>query len=187
MKNKAIAVLKIILLTLLITIVVDRVVYALLNNISDQVYSGQAVGKLNYFTDVKRNVDVLFMGSSRTSRHFDSNLISDNSFNIGMDGKKIAYSATLLQTLPKDRSQVIIFQIDPIYAVDSEYDGRDIEALSVKFHRNKIFKENIKKMKKVNQFQHLYKSIGYNGKVIGVLFNYLEGMPNTNRKMDINP
>jgi len=180
-------VLKIGALTLLISILADRVIYMALNHISDQVYSGQAVGKLNYFMDHKRDVETLFMGSSRTSRHFDSNLIAENSFNIGMDGKKIAYSATLLQILPENKKQTIIFQIDPIYAVDPLYTGSDLQALNIKFNRNKIFRENIIKMGQDNRFQSLYHSIAYNGNVVGLIANYLNGSKEYEAKNGYQP
>ena len=113
------------------------------------------------------------MGSSRTSRHFIPSLIAPNSFNIGMDGTKIAYTGTLLQTLPKDKKQLIIFQIDPEYAMDSTYNGADIEALNTKYQKIPVIKENINELNKDNFFQPLFYSIAYNGKIVGIVYNYL--------------
>ncbi len=175
MKDNIIYVLKIAMLTFIISIATDRLLYYGLNFISDKVYSGQSIGKLNQFLESKDSLSTVFLGSSRTSRHFDAKKIASNSFNMGMDGVKLAYSTALLQTLPLQTKQNVIFQIDPGYAIDSTYDGSDIKALGTKYLRNDIITDNINSLDQGNAFQRLYRTVGYNNLILGVVNNYLKG------------
>lgn len=171
-KSQLIYLIRISIVIILITLFLDRLIYYGISYMRDQVYSGQAVGKFNYFNKIKNEKDVLFLGSSRTSRHFDVNRIASNSFNIGMDGTKLAYSATIFQSLPKNKKQTIIYQIDPEYAIDSTYNGSDVKALLPFYHENSVIRESFKKLKINNPFIHVLYSGLYNGKVLGIIFNF---------------
>ncbi len=164
---------KIFLAIFVISFVLDKIAYFTLNKISDKVYTGQGIGKLNHFLKIKDSKDLIVFGSSRANRHFEINELSANGYNIGMDGRKIAYPATLLKTLPKNKKQTIIFNVDIRYMLDSKYNGQDLDALKTKYSRNTVIKDNINKYKQDNPFQKVFWCIGYNGYIVSILYNYL--------------
>ncbi|QDO92622.1 hypothetical protein FNB79_01030 [Formosa sediminum] len=165
---------KVTFLILVVAFVIDKAVFLALNKISDNVYSGHSIGKLNQYLKVKDTIDYVVFGSSRANHNIDPSLISKNSFNIGMDGAKIAYSSVLIQLLPKDKGQTVLLHIDPNYAFDKDYDGADIAALISKYNRDGDIRREIDKLGKNNSLQKFFWSLSYNGKVLGILKNYFE-------------
>ncbi|WP_159021546.1 hypothetical protein [Formosa sp. L2A11] len=178
---------KITLLVIVVSFIVDKVVFLALNTISDNVYSGQSIGKLNQYLKVKDSVDFVVFGSSRANHNIDPRIISKKSFNMGMDGVKIAYSAVLIQLLPKDKQQTILLHIDSNYAFNESYDGEDVMALASKYNRNKDIKIGIDKLNKNNNLQKFYWSLGYNGKVLGILKNYLDPKNDYTERLGYEP
>lgn len=165
--------LKIVGIILVTSLLMDRLVYLSINSISDKVYTGQGIGKLNHYFKIKDSLDLVVFGSSRANRHFVIKELSDNGFNIGVDGRKIAYPATLVELLPADKKQTVIFNVDISYMIDSTYQGQDVDALMTYYNRNKIIRNNIDHLKQNNHFQTLYSTIGYNGYVVSILYNFL--------------
>ncbi|WP_299780305.1 hypothetical protein [uncultured Formosa sp.] len=178
---------KIALFVLVISFVVDKAVFLVLNKISDKVYSGQSIGKLNQYLKVKDSVDFIVYGSSRANHNIDPRVVSKNSFNIGMDGAKIAYSSVLIQLLPEHKSQTVLLHIDPNYAFNPKYDGGDIAALVSKYNRDKDIKREIDKLSKNNSLQKFFWSLSYNGKVLGILKNYLEPKDDYAKQLGYEP
>ncbi|TYB78354.1 DNA topoisomerase VI subunit B family protein [Bizionia myxarmorum] len=162
------------LLILLISFVSDKLVFFLFNKISDQVYTGQSIGKVNHYLEIKDSLDFIVFGSSRANHNINPIKISENSFNMGMDGRKLAYSATLIKLLPDKKKQTVLLHIDPEYAFDTDYIGDDITALSPKYNRNTTIKNEIDKLGQNNILQRFYWSIGYNNAVLGIVKNYLQ-------------
>src|SRR5690606_565917 len=97
---------KVIGLTILLVYALDKVLFWSLNKISDRVFTGQGIGKLNHYLAVKDSADVLIYGSSRANRHFVVDSISPHAFNIGMDGRKVAYPTVLVHLLETDKKQL---------------------------------------------------------------------------------
>ena len=163
-----------ILLILILTVSygVDKLIYLILNQLSNKVFSGQTIGKLNHFFSIKDSVDVLIFGSSRANHHIDIDLVSDNGFNMGLDGRNIAYISTIIKTL-SDKQQTIIINIEPSYIFNEDYNGTDIKALYVMYHKNEIIKSEIDRLNQSNPLQKLYWCIDYNNKVLGLIRNYL--------------
>lgn len=165
--------LRIVAIILITSIAADRLVYYSLNSISDKVYTGQGIGKLNHYFKIKDSLELVVFGSSRANRHFVIKELSDNGFNVGVDGRKIAYPATLVELLPLHKKQTVIFNVDISYMIDSTYHGEDVDALMTYYNRNKIIKSNIDYLGQNNHFQRLYSTIGYNGYVVSILYNFL--------------
>ena len=157
-----------------ISFVLDKVVFYSLNSISDQVYSGQAIGKLNHYLKIKDNLDFVIFGSSRANHNVDPEKIAPNSFNMGVDGKNIAYCAALIKLLPAKKEQTVLLHLDPEKVFGKAYDGKDISALSSKYNRNEVIQKEIDKLDQNNPIQKFYWSLSYNGLVLGVLKNYLK-------------
>jgi hypothetical protein len=157
----------------------DKIAFVLLNSISDKVYSGQSIGKLNQFLEIKDNLDFIVVGSSRANHHVNVEKITSNSFNMGLDGTKIAYSTTLIKTLP-NKKQVILMHISPEIAFSKSYSGGDIESLKSKYNRNTIIKNEIDYLEKNNHLQQFYWSLGYTSSVLGIFKNRIS--PNYNNK-----
>jgi len=171
--NKAsiLYVLKILMLFLLVSIVLDNIIFLGLNKLSDKVYSGQSIGKLNHFLKIKDSTDLIVFGSSRANHHVDPAQLSNNAFNMGVDGTKIAYSSTLISLLDS-KQQTVLLHIDPHHAFDTDYQGDDISALTTKYNRNQKIRARTDNLKKNNPFQRIYRSLSYNGMVLGIIKNY---------------
>jgi hypothetical protein len=167
-------IIKTFLLILVISFLADKVVFFALNKISDKVFTGQAIGKLNQYLQIKDELDFIVFGSSRANHNINPIKISENSFNMGVDGTKLSYSATLIKLLPKRKKQTILLQIDPENAFSQDYSGSDIKALSSKYNRNNIIKKEIDELKQENLLQNYYWSLSYNSKALGMLKNYLK-------------
>jgi len=165
---------KILIFIILITFITDKLVYSSLNYISDNVYTGQSIGKLNQYLSIKDTLNLIIFGSSRANHNINPSIIDKNSYNMGMDGRMIAFSGTLIKLLPKKKKQIILLHIDPSNAFKDDYTGFDVDALQVKYNRNKIIKNEIDKLKQNNEFQIYLWSISYNSKVLGILKNYLK-------------
>ncbi|WP_338733816.1 hypothetical protein [Mangrovimonas cancribranchiae] len=170
-KSNVLHIVKILLFILVLSFVVDKIIYFTVTKISEHVYSGQAVGKLNQYLHIKDTTKTIVFGSSRANHHIDIKKMATSGYNIGIDGKFIAYSAILIKLLPKDKHQNIILHIDPNVAFRPTYSREEIKSLMVKYHTNDIIKEELSKAKQDNVFQKFYWCIDYNGSVLGILKN----------------
>ncbi|MEP1488281.1 MAG: hypothetical protein ABJK28_07615 [Algibacter sp.] len=91
---------------------------------------------------------------------------------MGLNGTKLAYSATLIKLSPKNKFQTIILELNPSSACDKNYYGKDILGLSSKYHRNKTIKKEIDDIGLNDLTQEVYWSKAYNGNIIGIIKNY---------------
>ncbi|SFD07596.1 hypothetical protein [Algibacter pectinivorans] len=171
---------KTITLVLIFTYLTDKVVFFSLNKISDKVFTGQSIGKLNHYIVLKDSLDFVVFGSSRANRNLNPEIISKNSFNMGADGRKLSFAATLIKILPRKKEQTVLLHIDPEKAYLKNYKGDDIQVLGTKYHRNPLIKNEIDKLEQADRFQKFYWSLGYNRTVLGIIKNYLH--PNYNYK-----
>ena len=165
---------KLTILIIVISYVVDKVLFFSLNTISDNVMSGQVIGKLNQFLMLKDSTDLLVFGNSRANHHIIADQFNDNAFNMGVNGVGIAYSSTLVNSLPKDKEQIIIVHIDTKNFFNDDYDGSDIGGLRSKYNRNEEITEALDASGRVSFLQNIYYSINYNGSLIGILKNYIK-------------
>ena len=166
-------ILKVLALIFLLCFIIDKVIFFTLNRISDKVFSGQSIGKVNHYIKIKDNKILLIFGSSRANHNIDPSVIDSSSFNMGVDGKNIAYSVPLIKMLENKTPQTLLVHIDPETLYSDTYDGKDIEALSIKYHRNKVIKDEIDKLHLDNPFQHFFWSISYNNSILGIVKNYV--------------
>jgi hypothetical protein len=171
---------KTLLAIFIVSILVDRVVFSGFNKISDRVFSGQTVGKLNQYLKIKDSLEIIVYGNSRANHHINTAQINKNSFNMGVDGTSIAYSGTLIKLLSNKKKQIILLHIEPEEVFNKNYSGNDIKFLKIKYNRNSTIKEEIDKIKQNNFFQNFYYSLSYNGVFGGIIKNYFE--PNYNYK-----
>nr|MUH41037.1 hypothetical protein [Zobellia laminariae] len=160
------------ILLLIISYVLDKVIYYGINHIAKEVYSGQSVGKFNQYIGIKDSLDFIVYGNSRANHHINPSLITERGFNMGFDGQKIAFSATLLKLLPT-KKQTLLFHIDPESAVDDDYMADDLSSLKVMYNKNEKVKKEIDRYKKLNPLQRFYWCISYNGIMFGIIKNYL--------------
>jgi hypothetical protein len=162
---------KIIMLFLITSFVVDKLVYLSITKIEEKVFSGGVVGKVNHYLSLKDTTDLIIFGSSRANHHF--NTLNGVEFNMGMDGKRIAFHATLIKLLPKNYKQTVILQLDPEYFFSENYDGSDIKSLKNLFHRSKIINKQIKKLNQDELISNFYYTNLYNFKLVSIFKNYL--------------
>jgi len=164
---------QLVLYIIVITFISDKVMYYALNFVNDKILSGQSGGKLNHFLKVKDDVSVLTFGNSRTNHHINTQKLSLSSFNMGADSRSIAYCATLIKLLPKNKEQIVIVNVDTKNAFDDNYSGRDVGSLRSRYHRDAIVKKEIDKVFGYDYIQNFYWSKAYNGRVLGLFKNYL--------------
>jgi len=153
---------------------IDKILYFAISTVSEDVFTGQAIGKLNQFFLVKDKVDILVLGSSRANHHIDVKLISENGFNIGADGTKIAYLNALTKTLPINKKQKLIVNIDAKNLFSKYYDGSDVNALNTRYHKSAVISENIDALGKSNPLRKIYWLIDYNTVLLGIVTNYIK-------------
>lgn len=159
---------------IVLSLIIDKLVFTLFNSISDQVFTGQSVGKLNHYLSTKDKADVLIYGNSRVGHHVNPDKIPADCFNMGVNGSKIAYSSTLVNLLETNKEQTILFHVDTDNAFSTSYNGDDILALSVKYNRNEIIRQHMDELDKGNPFQAVYSSLSYNAIILGILKNYFK-------------
>lgn len=162
------------LLIAVICFTTDKIIFYIFNKISDKVYTGLSVGKLNQYLKIKENKKLIIYGNSRANHNVNPNILEENSFNMGVDARDIAYVSTLIKTIENITPQTLLIQIDPESVFNTNYNGDDISPLAVKYHRNDVIKNEIDKLKADNPFQHIFWSIAYNNKIIGIVQNYLK-------------
>jgi len=172
--------LKVVVLTVIISYALDKVAFYGLNKLSDKVMTGQAIGKLNQFLSVKDSVDIIVFGNSRANHHIDIDLLGKSGYNIGMDGSGIGNSSTLINSLSKNKEQLVIVHIDTKNFFDQDYKGSDIGGLKTKFKRNTIITKALRESNQISYLQNIYHSINYNGKAIGIIKNFFR--PSYNHK-----
>jgi hypothetical protein len=171
-KENVLYVLKVVLFIVSIAYVLDKVAYFSLETINKNVFTGASGGKLNQFLKEKDNLDFVVLGSSRANHHIDNSKISENSFNMGLDGTKIAFSAILLKTLPQNKEQTILLHISPKYSLDKDYKGDDIIGLSKLYHQNNTIKKEFNALGKNKIMNQIFWSLNFNGSVIGLFKNF---------------
>ena len=162
---------KFIVLFVVTSFIVDKLVYLSITKIEEKVFNGQTVGKVNHYLSLKDTTDLIVFGSSRANHHF--NTLNGVEFNMGMDGKKIAFHATLIKLLPKRYKQTVVLHIDPEYFFSENYNGSDIKSLKNLFHRNKIINKQLKKLNQDELISNFYYTNLYNFKLVPILKNYL--------------
>lgn len=166
-------VLRIVLLVLTISFAADKLVFFSLNKISDQVYSGQSIGKLNHYLKIKDSLDFIVFGSSRANHNIDPKHLAQKGFNMGADGIQIAYSVTLAKLL-NNKEQTILLHVDPTRVFEKQYDAGDIGTLRTKYNRVEGITKALDSLKKTNILQNFYYSLNYNGLVLGILKNFFK-------------
>jgi hypothetical protein len=165
--------LKLFLIILLSVLVIDKVVFFCLLQMDKRVLVGEGVGKLNHFFKVKDTTEIIFFGNSRTNHHINPKYFGHSSFNIGVNGRKIAFSSTLIHTLPKNKKQLVVLQLDAKNIFDTLYNAEDLDALAVKYHQSIIIKKQIDNAGRNNYFSPVLWSLDYNGLVLSLASNFI--------------
>lgn len=165
--------LKLFIIVMLSIFILDKIAFFALLQIDKRVFVGEGVGKLNQFLKVKDTTKIIFFGNSRTNHHINPKLFGKSAYNIGINGRKTAYSATLIKTLPKHKKQFVVLQLDPNNVFEKDYEGDDMDALLVKYHQNKLIRKELNQMHRNNYFSSVIWSLDYNGLVLSLISNFL--------------
>lgn len=165
---------KLALMIIVVLFLADKIVFFALFSVDKHVFSGEGIGKLNQFNLVKDTTKYIVFGNSRANHHINPDVFGKSAFNIGVGGRKMAFSATLIQTLPKKKKQFVLLQIDPSYVFDNTYSGEDIDALYSKYHQDDGIKNKIDEIHRSNSFSSFFWALDYNGLVFSLLSNCLK-------------
>ncbi len=158
----------------LLSYILDKAAYFAIKSIEENVFAGQNVGKFNHYLQLKDSVDLIFFGSSRTNRHFNPEMFSKKAFNMGIDGRQLAFTWAAIKMLPADKQQDVIVNVDPSNVFNPAYKGDDIYSLNYQFHKDPKIREELTRNGQQNPLIHFYWCTGYNGKLISILVNYLK-------------
>jgi len=160
----------IILNIFILFIIVDRSCTFVLDKISEHVYAGQGVGKVNHFLKIKNEKELIIFGSSRANHHIDNIKLDSSSFNAGIDGKKIGFIAGLISCLSNKTN--IIVHIDPEEMSNPNYVGEDCKSLNSLYKRNADVRKFIDfNFPSESWILRVVNSYGYNGKVWSIFKN----------------
>lgn len=154
--------------------ITDKLIFFTLNKISDNVYTGLAIGKLNHYLKIKESKKLLVFGSSRANLHVDPYILDTSSFNMGLNARNIAFVTTVIKLIENKKPQTLLIQIDDSTLFNEDYDGKDLDALLVKYHRNPLIKKEIDKLNKANPFLNFFWSLSYNNRIFGIILNYIK-------------
>lgn len=179
--------LKIIISTLVLIVLLDKVLYIGISVTEKKVLTGNGVGKVNHFFKVKDTTNFLVFGSSRANHHVEPLMFGKSAFNMGSGGTNIAYSNALIHTLPKNKNQTVLFQFDIDYFFEKDYEGEDVKNLGVKYHQNEVIKDKIDEIGMGNYFSSLIWCLDYNGKLLSVLKNRLSPKYNYKKYYGFDP
>lgn len=161
-------------MVILITFTLDRIIYLVMSRLSDRIYTGDSIGKLNSYLKRKDTLDFIVYGNSRSYHHVDPAAFTSKGYAMGMDGRQIAFCAALIKGLPKNKKQLVALHIDPIDVYNEAYIGNDIDALKSKYNRNTIIKNEIDNLNQATIFQRIFWSISYNNTVFSILKNSIQ-------------
>jgi hypothetical protein len=164
---------KLFIIVVLSIFILDKIAFFCLLQIDKRVFVGEGVGKLNHFLKLKDTTEIIFFGNSRTNHNVNPKMFGKSTFNMGINGRKTAFSTTLIQTLPKHKKQFVVLQLDPTNVFEKDYDGDDMDALLVKYHQNKIIRKKINEMHMENYFSNVIWSLDYNGIVLSLVSNFV--------------
>ncbi|WP_047245779.1 hypothetical protein [Maribacter thermophilus] len=171
-KDSLLYIIKVTFFVVLAAFLLDKLTYLGLTELNSHVFTGQSGGKTNTFLSKKNNLDLIVFGSSRANHHIDPLVISKNSFNIGVDGSKIAFSGTLIKTLPKNKEQTVLLHISPKNSFEDSYKGEDITTLSKYYHQNETIRTEMVSLHQNSPIKNFFWCLNYNGSVLGLLKNY---------------
>ena len=174
-------ILNLLVFVLVISFIMDKVIYYSLNKLSDNVMTGQSIGKLNQFLSIKDSVNFIVLGNSRANHHIDTKQIDTSSFNMGIDGTGIAYINTLTKCLADKKKQFVLIHIDTKDFFDLNYNGDDLNTFIPKYNRNQKITLTLKENNKITFLNYFYFTLNYNNKVLGIIKNFIK--PNYDHKM----
>jgi hypothetical protein len=172
-KEQFVLILKFTLAVVVLSFMLDKVVFYSLNAVSDNVKTGQSIGKLNQYLDVKDSLDVCLYGSSKVNHNIDPSVFNQRSFNMGLNRRSIACASALIKLLPKDKPQLVLLQLDYLDIFSQEYSGEDVLALTPKYHRDKIIHNEINKARPNSVLRDFFWSQDYNGFISSIIKNVI--------------
>ena len=161
---------KTVILFLIISFALDKLIYLSISQIDKKVFSGAMIGKVNHYLSIKDMTDLIVFGSSRANHHINTSKMGE--FNMGMDGKDIAFNSTLIKLLPKNYKQTVVLHLDSESFFNENYDGRDIKTLKNLFYRSEIVNKEFKKLNQNELIATFYYTNLYNRTLLAVLKNY---------------
>lgn len=165
MKNFLIHTAKILVITILITIVLDVIYTCIFLQSANR-------GKIEtVFNSKAQKLDVVILGSSRANNHFVAQMFEDKglkTFNYGMSGGHLFEASLLLKLMIERKYEIknVILEADLNLSNDHEAEG-----ISAKFlpyiHNSKVIKDHFSSQDNFNELYYIpfYRYIKYDGKI----------------------
>lgn len=99
----------------------------LFGKVADSVTQNKGLTKQNYFMSGRDYYDIIFIGSSRAHRHYDTPFINDSlglkAFNAGEDGRGLSYQYPVLKSyLFNNNPRLIVLELSP--SLDGKWNDR---------------------------------------------------------------
>lgn len=165
MKNFLLYVFKILVLTLVLMFIMDKVYsYAFL-----QSNKRSKIGLI--YNSPPTNYDVVILGSSRANNHFVTKMFTDKglkTFNFGMQGSKLFESDLVLKLLLEKKNKIknVIIDVDVTLKSENKSDGTFLKFLPY-FDSSHVIREHFKELNDFNSFYYLpfYRYLKFDSKI----------------------
>lgn len=137
---------------------------------------GGTIGKTHQVM-TKIEPDILIMGSSRASHHYNSDIISKKfgieAYNAGFDGQGTLMAYGLLNGVRnRHNPKIILYELTPLFDIYKDSKSSDINILSPyssKFGLDELFND----IDKTNKYKMLSKSYQYNSVIFRIIPNLI--------------
>ncbi len=154
---------------------IDAVLGVVLEKLNAKSYSGNE-SKINYLLQAEKK-NLIAIGSSRINHSIMPEILSSNGFNLGVDGKFLAYTTGMIELLDQNNKlpDSLIVHIDLLKYQNSKrnsYDKSDIKSLAAYYKNSSFIKSEINKFSTFERLKYLFSSYRFNGKFF-ILFKNL--------------
>ncbi len=165
MKNFLLYVFKILVLTIVLMFVMDKVYsYAFLQS--------NKRSKISFiYNSPPTNYDVVILGSSRANNHFVTKMFTDKglkTFNFGMQGSKLFESDLVLKLLLEKKNKIknVIVDVDVTLKSENKSDGTFLKFLPY-FNESYVIREHFKELDDFNSFYYIpfYRYLKFDSKI----------------------
>lgn len=162
-------------LVVILIIGLDQTLGFVLNRLYSHTTSGETGGNINGI--LRRNADVLVLGSSRARHHVVPVILRDklsaSVFNAGIDGHDFLCATMLLDLWIRSHPppKVILLHIDPISLLHSKRELARISIFSGYFRESEHVRSILLMRGKYEWIKYLSSSYRFNGKVLPIIKN----------------
>jgi len=146
--------------------IISKVIAISIAYIGSDVFTGQGYGKINHFIEVKDTCDLIVLGSSRANHHIDPAQITSRSYNMGMDGRKFFFHATMFYLVAD--SSTVLFHIDPSDFFDN---GESMNRIIPHYGKLEQIDKALREKEQISILERTLGSLRFNNTLLSIIGN----------------